>query len=326
MRKIDDLKLKVSHWVSDHKKLVIIIVIALWIILFTWNMIEKNKQKKVDPPSTTYTPHVAVMDNEENSIFGDKDAVPEQYRDSITSIIDTYFNYCNNGEYEKAYNLISEKCREVNYPTLEDFKNYVDYVFEGKKKIYNIQSYSIVNNKYIYNLRILDDIMANGTTDGYYYYEEKIVLTENNGEFKLDIAEFIDKQDLNITYEDDNMIIKVTKKLVDYETETYTVEVKNKTDKYLVIADNSKAKELVLDLGEQTRSPQNMTMATLYAMPNGSITQDIVFNKFYDDGLTAQKLIFGSIRILNEYNWQTGTTQENLDNAVQLYGVELKLK
>lgn len=317
MSKLGDFRLKINRLAKKHKKEIVIFFLLVWLIIFIWNMIEKNKLKQLPAPSTTYTPHISVLDSEQE--------VPEKYQKPIEDLVETYFDYCNNGEYEKAYNLITEDCRKSNYPTLEQFKAYVDFVFEGKNKIYNIQSYSIVDNKYIYNMRILDDILANGTTDGYYYYEEKIILTEENGEMKLAIAEYISDKNTNIIAEDDNMIIEITNVKVDYETETYTVKVTNKTDKYIVISDNTLNNEIVLDLGEQTRRPENMQVAYFYVLPNGTKTQTLTFNKFYDNGLTSQKLIFGTIRILNEYDWKKGTTQENLDSAVKLYGLEINI-
>lgn len=168
--------------------------------------------------------------------------------------------------------------------------------------------------------------MANGTTDGYYYYEEKFVLIEENGQMKLSIAEYIGDEQPNITVENDDMIIEVTNKSVDYETETYTVKITNKTDKFIVIADNTQNNEILLDLEEQTRRPTNLTVANFFVEPNSTKEQDLVFNKYYDNGLTAQNIKLGAIRVLNEYDWKQGTTQENLDNAVKLYGLEIGLK
>lgn len=308
------LRLKfMRFWKKNKKKIFIIFII--WLIVIIINYILKNMPEKIEPPSISYTPHVTVLTEEE---------VPEKYQEPIENLVDTYFNYCNNKEYENAYNLITDECKKNVYPTLEQFIGYIDHVFEGKNKIYNIQSYSITDNKYVYNLRILDDILANGTTDGYYYYEEKIILIEENGEMKLSIGEFIEQVEPNITVEDDYLEIKIVNKVVDYETETYTVEFRNKTDKYIVIADNSQNNEVVLNLGGETRKPQNLNYGNVIIFPNSSKTATFIFNEYYDNGKTAESLMFGAIRVLNEYDALEGTTQENLDNAVKLYGLNLQ--
>lgn len=304
----------INFWKRNKNKILIFLII--WLIIIIINNIIKNKKMQIGEPSTTYTPHVTVMDKEKE--------VPEKYQEKIVNLVDEYFNYCNNSEYEKAYNLITEECRKANYPTLESFTAYVNKVFEGKKKIYNIQSYSIVDNKYIYNIRILDDILANGTTDGYYYYEEKIVLTEENGQMKLSIAEFINEEEPNIIVEDDYMIVKVLNKVTEYENEIYTIQVINKTDNYIVIADGTQNNEIKLDLNAQQRSPDKA--ATQFVIsPNSFNTQEISFRKYYDEGMQASAIRFGSIRIFKDYNYSSRTTEENMNNAVKLYSLDIGL-
>ncbi len=311
------LRLKARDFFKRNKRKILIFLI-IWLIVIIIEYYLRNHQVKVlDTPSTTYYPFVSTMDEEKK--------VPEQYQEPIQNLIDQYFNYCNNGEYENAYNLITEDCRKKNYPTIDDFTNYVNTVFEGKKKIYNIQSYSIVDNKYIFNVRILDDILANGTTDGYYYYEEKFVLIEENGEIKLSIAEYIEDEKQEISVEDDNLKVEVLNKSMDYETETYTLEITNKTDKYIVISDNTQTKEISLYVNGYERYPTNMQVAFFMLPPNSKRTQELKFTKYYDENANDEKIVFNNVRILKEYDWAVGTTQENLDNAVDIYSVEIPL-
>ena len=287
-----NLKAKLVRYSQKHRKKIIVLFLIFWLIIFIINTILKMQPEQLPAPSTTYTPHVSVLDSEK--------AVPEKLQQPIENIIDKYMNYCNNKEYEKAYETISKECREKNYPTLEAFKKYVDHVFEGKKKIYNIQSYS-------------------------YYYEEKFVMINDNGELKLSIAEYIGDEQLNKVAEDNNMKVEITNVSRDYETETYTIKVTNKTDKYIVIADNSNSDEILLDLGDQTRRPTNKNLVFFYCLPNSITTQTFTFNKFYDNGIKAKKIMFGNVRVLKEYDWMKGTTQENLDSAVELYAFQIGL-
>lgn len=115
-----DFRIKVMNFCKRNKKKIFIIII-IWLIIFIINQILKNRPKQLPAPSTTYTPHVSVLDDEKE--------VPEKYQKPIENTIDTYFNYCNNGEYEKAYNMITKECREKNYPTLEQFTGYINEVF-----------------------------------------------------------------------------------------------------------------------------------------------------------------------------------------------------
>lgn len=310
-----NLKAKIVDYSQKNKKKLILVFLIIWLIIFIINTILKNTPEKLPEPSTTYKPHVSVVD--------EKQEVPEKYQQPIENLIEKYMNYCNNKEYENAYKMITKECRDKNYPTLEQFKLYVDHVFEGKKKIYNIQSYSIVDNKYIYQIRILDDILANGTNDGYYYYEEKFVIVNDGGELKLSIAEYVEDENPNIVAEDNNMKVEIINISKDYETETYTIKVTNKTDKYIVLADNSYANEIMLDLGEDTRKPTNNDLEYFFVIPNSVSTHEFEFNKYYDSSLTAKRIIFSNVRVLKDYDWQKRTTQENVDNAVELYAFQV---
>ena len=314
-----NLRVRTINFFKRNRKKIIVLLILWLIVIFIEYYLRNHQNIVVNPPITTYTPYVPVMDNGQQE-------VPKEYQEPIESLIDQYFNYCNNGQYEQAYNLITEDCRKKNYPTLEEFKAYIDEVFEGKKKIYNIQSYSIVDNKYIFNIRILDDILANGTTDGYYYYEEKFVLIEENGEIKLSIAEYIGDEEQQIIVEDDNLKIEVVNKSIDYETETYTLQITNKTDKYIVLSDNYEANEISLYVNGMERNPKNLQVAFVSIPPNAKRTQNLQFTKYYDETAKDEKITFNNVRIFEQYDWAVGTTQENLDNAIDIYSFEIPLE
>lgn len=312
-----EVRVKIINFFKRNKKKIIIGII-IWLIILLINYIFKLNRNRINAPSTTYKPHTTIMDNQKE--------VPKKYQQPIENLVDTYFNYCNNGEYEKAYELITDECKQANYPTLEQFKGYIDEVFEGKKKIYNLQSYSIVDNKYIYNIRILDDILANGTTDGYYYYEEKIILIEENGKMKLSIAEYIGDQKMEKTVEDEDIKIEILNKSVDYENETYTIKVTNKTDYNMILCDNTQNNEIVLSMDNgATREPIPTQILLMYLPRKTSREYKVTFNKFYDDDATSTSITFGAIRILEKYDWQQGTTEEDLKNALRLFSFEVPL-
>lgn len=313
--KIDFIVKAINFWKRNKKKILIFLI--AFIIIFVINSILKNRQKVSKTPTTTYSPHKYVMKNNEE--VDQKDQV------KIEDIVEKYFNYCNTGDLESAYNMITDDCKRNNYPTLESFKGYINEVFEGKNKIYNIQSYNKVGDKYIYNIRILDDILANGTTDGYYYYEEKIVLTKVNGEFKLSIAEFIEDKEPNIIVEDEYIRVKVLKKVVDYSSETYTVQIDNKTDNYVVIYDGTQANEIKMNYSGTERSIDG-EIANIAIRPNSFSLRELKFNNYYDEGKSASSLTFGAIRILKSYDSSKGTTQDDLDNAVKLYSLEVPVQ
>ena len=319
MGSITNIRVKLIRMFRNNKRKVIFVTIIIWLMIIIINQILKNQKPKIGDPFTTYTPHISVING--------SDEVPEKYQKPIENKVQTYLDYCNNKQYEEAYSMITTECKNLNYPTLSEFKGYVDAIFGDEKKIFNIQCYSIVGNKYIYNVRILNDILATGTTDGYSYYEEKYTLMPEGNDMKLSIANFIGEEYPNIGVEDEYMNIKITRKCIDYDQEIYTVQVENKTNHYLVLSDNYQTGEIVMDYGAAKRSPTNMALPLFFVNPNSTITKDIVFSKYYDDTtIEALKLYFNDIRVFREYDWETGTTQDNINNAVKIYSLEMGIK
>ena len=85
-----------------------------------------------------------------------------------SELIDEYVGYCNEGNYQKAFNMLSEDCREYSYDnSVEKFMRHVLVKMPNQKK-YSIQDYSNTNYNgkkiYIYEIKYTDDLLATGGT------------------------------------------------------------------------------------------------------------------------------------------------------------------
>ena len=306
-----DLRLKVRNFFKKYKKLLIIIIIV-WAIIIAINYFLKqlNENQK---PTTTYEPNKAVMDDSE---------VPKALQEPINNLIGEFVGYCNDKNYETAYSMIDADCKEISYPTIDSFKAYVDNIYTTKK-IYNIQNFSNVDNNYIYNVRILDDIMATGTNgNGYLYYEEKFVLKDTDQGLKLSIGGFIEKKDLNISTEDEYLKIEIPYKIVEYDTETYVVKITNRTQNPIVLLDDSISNEIELSVGNQRRNMQNSSENLIMVNARETTTVKLYFTKFVDDGNIPEELMFNAVRVLQSY---AGNEQNTVDNAIDKYSLNIDL-
>lgn len=310
------IQLKIRDFFQKYKKIIFIVIIA-WAIIFTINIFMGRQNTVDNGPSTTYTPHTTVMDT--------SDQVPEQLQNPIEDLIDKYFNYCNNGEYENAYNMLSQECKEAQYTTLSEFESYVKNIFGQGGKIYNIQSYSNLDKTYIYNIRILDNILASGTTQGYGYYEEKITIKGDKQEnLELNIGDFIDKENLTIFGEDDYLKIEILKKVINYETETYTVKFTNKTEYPIVLASNNEELEIGILVDDQVRKA-NLMIANITIEAYQTQTRELEFTKFADDEKESEAMIFNAIRVLPTYSGNRDLYEQELNNAIKLYSLSIDL-
>ena len=307
------IRLKLRNFIKRNRK-IIIIVLVIWLLVMVVNQFLKNYSFE-DFERTTYNEHQAIMDTGED--------VPESLQQPINETIDTYFNYCNNKQYEEAYQMVSDDCKRIYFPTLEDFKEYIDIVFD-ENKIYYLQNFSNYNGTYIYRMRIMEDLMATGLTnkDNLYFYEEKIALKEVDDKISLSLRQYITSENIEEIYEDDYVKITVKSKDVFYEQEIYNIEVKNKTSKTVVLADTQESNEIILQVGSEMRGTD---VDNLYVVIYPEETQEysLPFTKFYDEENIPAGLIFNAVRILNQYSGFEELKDYELNTAEALYSIEI---
>ena len=310
-----DIRLRIRHFFKKNSK-IILVVLIIWLLLLIANIFLKNQEPEIER-KTTYEPHTPIMDSIQK--------VPEKLKQPINELIETYFNYCNSKQYENAYHMLSQTCKDEYFPSIEIFKQYVDIVF-NEDKIYYIQDFSNKDNVYIYRMRILEDIMKTGLTGkkDLSYYEEKVIIEEKDGQLFLSIREHITTDELDGVYEDDYIKIWLEEKAVGYETEKYTIKIKNKTSNYAVLVDGTEESEALLKVGIENRKQLDDNL-TIVLLPEKTETYELTFTKFYDEADIADTLIFGAVRILKNYTGLSITREEEMKNAVKLYSIQIPL-
>lgn len=289
----------------------IVIVLVIWVIVLIINYFVGKMDEENFEIDTNYKPHESVMGN------GD---VPEKLRDPISELIGKFVENCNNKNYEAAYNLLSKECRNNIYPDIEDFKLYVNYVFPTNK-IYNIQNFSNKDNKYIYTVTILDDILATGfnNEDEMEYYEEKYVITDNNGELQLSIREYIGSENLTYMYEDDYMKIKIESVDKKYDNVTYNFSIANKSDKTIVYSDYTADYEIALDTSKGTKRKVDEVLEPVILEEGETKNYSAKYTIFFDEDTEINGLIFDYIRIYEDYS-----AYENGEEPVKDFSITIK--
>ena len=196
-----------------------------------------------------------------------------------------------------------------------------------QKKIYNIKNYSVNDNVYIYNLRILNDILATGLTDEkqLVYYEEKVAIESIEDKLYLSIGGFIKEKKVDALFEDEYMKLTVDKVVVMDDREIYTMTVSNKSDYVLNIADTSKPQEIFIKMGSETRNVQELPMNGVIVFPDQKRTYELTFTKWYDETEKTESIIFDTVYIIKEYKEDTEQMRVEKENAIDSYSFELKL-
>lgn len=296
----------------------VISILIVWIVIIGINTYLKNRPKEIIA-TNTYTPDIPVID-----LGG---TVPKKEQEEVKEIIDTYFKYCNNKQYKNAYDMLSKDCQEYLYNgSIADFKQYIDSVFT-KTKIYNIQNYSNIDDIYIYNIRILDDIMSTGTTGGYDTYQEKIAIVKEDGKKKIANQGYIGKKIYNnVVGEDDYIKVKVQAKNMSYTREEYQIEITNKTSGYILIGNGMNNNEVTLNLIDQSRTALDLINNNIIIKPGSTQTYYILFDKFYDDGKEPSELNLNLIRVFGTNIDNQTALKGETSEASKVYSLNIPLK
>ena len=310
-----NFRLKIRDFFRRNKSK-IVIVLVVWFVIFVINLILKN-MKSPQVPFTNYSPHTAIMDNSK---------VPDKQVKQIEEMIDKYIGYCNNKEYENAYNMLSGECKNALYSNLDDYKKYIDRTF-NEKKLYAIQNYSNVDNTYIYKVDIFEDILSTGLTgkDGFSIYSEKFAIKNDNGNLSLSITDFLNKRDNYQVYEDNYIKVEVVDVTQTYEEQVYTVKLSNRTEYPIVLADNTEKYEILLEIDNDQRNIQDLPDRGIYLNPYEVKQLEFKFVKFFDEKSNAKSIIFNAVRVLKSYSGIESRRQSEMDNAVKLYSFQVGL-
>lgn len=285
-----DIELKIRRFFRRFGKGILVAIAIFFIILAINKMFKNINQNK--KPETTYTPSTPVMDDTAN--------IPTKVQKSTEEFIDEYIKYCNNGEFSKAYEMISEDCKKDYFGSYTDYENYVKRKFETPKQ-YVIQSYSVYNKKYIYSVKLFDDFLATGLTNSTYrYQEEKLVASYNdNNKLVFSVGNFIEKNKMQSVQENNYLKVDVREQIVFYEYEEYKIRLTNRSD-YTIIIQNLDAEddEVVIDLGRDQRA--NLNIEPIILEPGSTSTVIPIFSKGYDNKSTTKAIKFTSVRVVDE--------------------------
>lgn len=301
------IRLKIRNFWKKHKYKVII-GLLIWIIILIVNYILKFN-KDIVSPSIGYTPHESIMDTEEK--------VPTSIIPTIGNWMEEFHSACNQKNYEVAYQLLSEEYRKEN--TLEDFKSYVDDIYDSPKT-YVMQNYSNQKNIYIYRVKIMDDILSTGLTgkDTLEYVEERVVVKKDGDKLEFSIGNSIMTEQLDKVFENEHMKVTVNQREIYYDAEIYTITIENRTDYTIVLNNYSNLKAITLDIGDDQRNI--VGDAEVVVQPESKLILELKFTKFFDDERSSRALKFDSVRIFEEYNGK-----QTDDEALRKYSFEIAL-
>lgn len=213
--------------------LILGIIIFVYVIIKMFNaQIKKENEEKINNGTNQNFQVTTYLPSSQTSVMTNSSTTKENLKKD-TEIIKNFIDFCNDNNIEEAYNLLSQQCKDELYKNINDFYNkYYKNIF-NEKRSYDIENWASSKN-ITYKVKYLNDIMSSGTVNDEYIEEYITVVTENN-EKKLNINQFIGKEELNLKQETDNLNITVVNKYVYYDYEEYEIIFENNTDKNIIL-------------------------------------------------------------------------------------------
>ena len=288
----------IIRWYNQNRHifwLVIATVAGFILILQTLNGFYKNNTKE----ESSSTNNSTTTYNNPNYSVVSKTEINKTTSENSQSIIKSFFDYCNNGKIEEAYNLLSEDCKKELYPNLNIFKeNYYNRIFT-ESKMYNSTLWISNGNKNTYRLEIMGDILATGSKETMPIEEYYTVVYENE-EYKLNVSNYIGKEEINISKTQDNITIAILSKQSYIDYEKYEIEVKNGTLVRITLNTKENTDSMYIQDENGLKYVALLNEISEYDLEISrglTKTYNIKFNRGYKPTINLEKIIFEDIKI-----------------------------
>ena len=215
------------------------------------------------------------------------------------NVIERFVQYCNNKQIEKAYDLISDECKQLLFPNIEVFKtNYYNIIFTQKRS-YSAEEWE--KNTGIYRVRYTNDIMADGKVADN-QYEDYIKIASTTKGIQLNINSFIGTIKIGKKAEREGVAIEVIKKDMYMNYETYSIKIRNTSSNLVEFTELTNNSINISDKMGNKYGAYIHELPLEYFTLNAGQERNIVmkFNKVYNNNRVITRMNFESIRIKKE--------------------------
>lgn len=293
----------ILKWYQDNKK-TIWTVILIFVLVTGAIGIFNNVYKDDDSEKITNTESIKNEINNEisgklestKSLVSDEGVSKEKLK-SDTKIIDEFLKYCISSEFDKAYQLLTDECKEIKYDSLEKFENLYCVSTFDKSKSYSIQNWE---NR-TYQVNIEEDALATGKiTTNTPSIQDYITVVEKNDEKKINIGNYIGRREYNKSKEYEGMTVEVRYKDVYMDYEIYNVKVTNNSTGTILFDDEKKINSIYLE-DEKNVKENVLTGEVLYSdmkiESEHFKTYDFKFANAYSTSRKISAIVFERVKM-----------------------------
>lgn len=289
---------RIIRWYNQYRKeiwIVILTIIGIIALIQTLNNYYKNNPKKESSSGTNIT---TTTYNNQNYSVVTKTEINEKVSKNSQTVIKDFFDYCNSGKIEEAYNLLSQDCKEELYPNIDTFKNqYYNKIFT-EIRIYNSTLWISNTNRNTYRLEIMGDILASGKKDAM-PIEDYYTVINQDGKYALNISSYIGREEINISKTENNITVTILRKNIYMDYEKYEIKVKNETQGNLVFNTKNNTDSVYIQDENGLKYIAFLNEISEYDLEISrelTKTYNIKFNRTYKPKIDIEKVAFGDIK------------------------------
>lgn len=300
---MENILIKLNRYFNNNKYVLGFIILVVILVLLVVKTADKMRKTEGDSRKTAISESVSnnsitqnntVTNINTNSMKVDSYNDIKNYVKTKEDYIKVFFNLCKQGKKDLAYQMLSDDCKNILYPNLDSFiSSYYNAIFKTDR---NCSIISFKNN--IYKVSYLEDEITTGS-DKSLAIQDYITV---NSDGKINISNFIKKENLDISSNGQYFSFKITERQVFVDYEIYTVKIKNNTmaDMYFndtvesnLYVKNSKNAEFSINSSEYID-------ANYYVPSNSEKNVNLKFNVKYQSDNEIVGMYFENIKIVNK--------------------------
>lgn len=279
--------------------LVVFVFVGIILLIQIFNSQAKNKINEKNEQNSSSANTTTIYSNtyqNESGVISNSN-IGSNTNTQNNQLITQFMTFCNAGQLEQAYNLLSKDCKQYLFPDVKSFKTiYYDKVFNKKREL-KTELWNNQKGSYTYRVTIVNDVLAEGGYDSASIEDYYTIVTEN-GEKKLNINNFIGKTVIDKQIDTENASLKVNYKLVYTDYEIYNLALRNNTNKTILLDSQEETNTVYLvdeDKHQYSGDLTQVLINNLILEPEQVKGLEITFNKMYSNRKKIEQLVFSDI-------------------------------
>lgn len=214
-------------------------------------------------------------------------------------LIENFITLCKNKNYEEAYKLLTDDCKNTIYTNQTEFINeYCAKYLIGLDRYY-LNVIKLEQNNVVYNIQYYPDALETGKTAAETDFITVNIDKNDINNSKLNIASFVSNENIQKEYEDESIKIVINKKNIFKNYENYEVEFINKTDRTIEV--DYQNIRFLNDQSSIMRPEYEETTNKIEITPKENTKKNIKINRDINNNFKILEINFDNIKI-NGFN------------------------